>query len=85
MWFHRGMNTMIPLDTAELLHATLGSLAAVLDREGHPWARLAQEMVDTYTHQVTGLVGDAALRGAAGMALGTLVERIELLAMDYGT
>lgn len=75
---------MISLDTAELLHVTLGSLAAVLEAEGHPWAGLAQEMVATYTHQAVGTVGDAAFGDSAATALGVLTERIELLSLsDY--
>lgn len=79
-WFDRAMTTMIPLDTAELLHVTLGSLAAVLT-EGHPWAGLAQEMLDTYNHQVTELVGVGPLRQSAEVAAGVVLERIELLGM----
>ncbi len=38
----------IPLELAELLHATLGPLSDALSEESHPWAPLVRKALDTY-------------------------------------
>lgn len=38
----------IPLELAELLHATLGPLGERLKDEGHPWAELVQRVLEAY-------------------------------------
>lgn len=38
----------IPLELAELLHATLGPLADVLESEGHAWATLIRRVLSAY-------------------------------------
>lgn len=38
----------IPLGLAELLHATLGPLAAVLTEQNHPWSGLVNRVVAEY-------------------------------------
>lgn len=40
--------TSIPLGIAEILHATLGPLASVLEEENHPWAGLVKRVVREY-------------------------------------
>lgn len=38
----------IPLELAELLHATLGPLADVLESEGHVWVPLIRRVLSAY-------------------------------------
>lgn len=38
----------VPLELAELLHATLGPLADVLEAEGHAWAPLIRRVLKAY-------------------------------------
>ena len=45
------MELSVPVELAELLHATLGPLADVLEDEGHPWAEMAKRVVSEYTSQ----------------------------------
>lgn len=39
----------VPLELAELLHATLGPLGEVLERDGHSWAQMVRRVLDEYT------------------------------------
>ncbi|OQZ87920.1 hypothetical protein BST11_25495 [Mycobacterium alsense] len=39
---------MIPLPLAEMLYATLGPLAETLAAENHPWAALAERVLEAY-------------------------------------
>lgn len=41
----------IPLELAELLHATLGPLSEILDKENHPWSAMVRRVIEEYTHQ----------------------------------
>lgn len=38
----------VPIELAELLHATLGPLSEVLDREGHHWAEVVKRVLAEY-------------------------------------
>lgn len=39
----------VPLAFAELLHATLGPLSDVLDKQGHDWAPMVRRVLAEYT------------------------------------
>lgn len=41
----------IPIEIAELLHATLGPLAEVLDGENHHWVPMIRKVLAEYTQQ----------------------------------
>jgi hypothetical protein len=46
-----GGELSVPIELAELLHATLGPLAEILENEGHPWADMARRVLTEYTSQ----------------------------------
>lgn len=63
----------VPLDIAELLHATLGPLADVLEAESHPWAPTLHMVLHEYVK----------LRNSAlGPALGPDISHITYLAAE---
>lgn len=39
----------LPIELAELLHATLGPLADTLERESHPWSPMVKKVLREYT------------------------------------
>ncbi len=41
----------LPIDLAELLHATLGPLSEVLDREDHPWTPMVRKVLSEYSRE----------------------------------
>jgi len=41
----------VPIELAELLHATLGPLSEVLDREDHPWTPMVRMVLSEYSRE----------------------------------
>lgn len=52
----------IPIELAEMLHATLGPLADVLEEENHQWVPMLRKVLSEYTRSrdrfLTGVHGD---------------------------
>ena len=52
----------IPIELAEMLHATLGPLAEILDKENHHWSPMLRRVIEEYAHQrnrfLTSMHGD---------------------------
>jgi hypothetical protein len=46
----------IPIRLAELLHATLGPLSEVLEREDHPWTPMVRKVLSEYCHERNGFL-----------------------------
>jgi len=67
----------IPLELAELLHATLGPLATSLRAEGNHWADTIDYIVDKYTRQ-----RDAALYAAHGPSVKADINHATFKAVD---
>ena len=46
-----GQPMYLPIELAELLHATLGPLSEVLDREDHPWTPMVRRVLSEYSRE----------------------------------
>jgi hypothetical protein len=59
----------VPIELAELMHALLGTLADVLEDEGHSWAQMTRRVLDEYEGQrnriLISLHGESIMRDLA--------------------